>query len=278
MTEQGTSLANCASGICHANGIDIHFLRTGGDKPPVVALHGLTGSGACLLPLARTLERDFDVILPDARGHGKSSTPVRGYSYTELAADVVGLVEKLELDAPVLLGHSMGGLTATVVACLPRSTLSGLVLVDPTFISSKWQREVFESDVAAGYRQLLISERGDLIARAHQRSPHRSAEIINLLVDARLKTSLEAFEVLTPPNPDYRELIRLVRVQTLLVIGESGVVSLDTAKELQHLNSAVRTEIIANVGHGIPYDKPSQLGAAVLSFLRKLEGFGIEAA
>lgn len=98
------------SGRCQANGIDIHFLRTGGDKPPLVALHGLIGSGACLSPLARTLEADFDVILPDARGHGRSSAPASGYSYPELAADVIGLIEKLELDAPILLGHSMGGL------------------------------------------------------------------------------------------------------------------------------------------------------------------------
>ncbi|WP_246779671.1 alpha/beta fold hydrolase [Rhizobium sp. BK313] len=109
MAKYGTSLANCTSGRCQANGIDIHFLRTGGDKPPLVALHGLIGSGACLSPVARTLKGDFDVILPDARGHGQSSGPVSGYSYPELAADVIGLIEKLALDQPILLGHSMGG-------------------------------------------------------------------------------------------------------------------------------------------------------------------------
>ena len=120
MAEYGTSLANCTSGRCQANDIDIHFLRTGGDKPPLVALHGLIGSGACLSPVARTLKGDFDVILPDARGHGQSSGPVSGYSYPELAADVIGLIEKLALDQPILLGHSMGGLTAAVVALRTR--------------------------------------------------------------------------------------------------------------------------------------------------------------
>lgn len=270
MTGYGTSLANCTSGRCQANGIDIHFLRTGGAKPPLVALHGLIGSGACLSPLARTLEGDFDVILPDARGHGQSSAPASGYSYPELAADVIGLIEKLELDAPILLGHSMGGLTAAVVASLLGSVISGLVLVDPTFISPEWQRQVFESDVAAEHGQLLALARSDLLAQARQRNPHRSAEVIQHLVDARLQTSLDAFQVLRPPNPDYRKLLRLVRAPTLLVIAERGILSLDTAKELQRLNPLVRPELISNVGHGLPYDEPSRLGEVVLSFLRRL--------
>jgi len=278
MTGHGTSLANCTRGSCQANGIDIHFLRTGGDKPPLVALHGLIGSGACLWPLARALEADFDVILPDARGHGRSSTPASGYSYPELAADVIALIEKLRLDAPIVLGHSMGGLTAALVASLLGSALSGLVLVDPTFISPEWQRTAFESDVAAEHGQLLTLARSDLLVRARQRSPHRSAEMLELLVDARLQTSLSAFEVLTPPNPDYRELVRRIRVPTLLVIGERGVVSLETAEELQRLNPLVCPELMADVGHGLPYDEPGRLGAIVLSFLQGRATFGKEAA
>ena len=273
-----TSLANCASGRCQSNGVDIHFLRTGGNKPPLVALHGLIGSGACLSPLASTLEGDFDVILPDARGHGQSSAPASGYSYSALAADVIGLIEKLELDAPILLGHSMGGLTAALVASLPASVLSGLVLVDPTFISPEWQREAFASGVADEHRQLLTLARSDLLVRARERSPHRSAGMIDHLVDARLQTCLSAFEILTPPNPDFRELVLRFRVPTLLVLGERGVVSLETAKELQRLNPLVCLELITDVGHGLPYDEPSRVGEAVLSFLRRLRTFGNDPA
>src|SRR5690606_26745929 len=97
-------------------GISVSYRRRSGEgKPPVVALHGLIGSGACLLPLARVLA-GFDVILPDARGHGESSAPEAGYRYTDLAGDVAGLIEELKLEAPILVGHSMGGMTAAVVA------------------------------------------------------------------------------------------------------------------------------------------------------------------
>src|SRR5204862_4623788 len=94
-------------GDCEANGTRIHYVRAGGPKPPLVMLHGLMGSGACWTPVARALEDHFDVVLPDARGHGGSSAPERGYGYDDHAADVVGLVRGLALDRPVLLGHSM---------------------------------------------------------------------------------------------------------------------------------------------------------------------------
>lgn len=257
-----------ATGNCHVDGVDIHYIRTGGDLPPLVALHGLLGSGACLAPLARSLESSFDVVLLDARGHGKSSAPSKGYLYSDLAGDVAGLVKELKLQAPILLGHSMGGMTAAVAAANLGPSIAGLVLVDPTFISPEWQREVFESDIAGDHRRSLMSERAELLAQARLRHPARSAEVQECLVDARLQTSLSAFEVLTPPNPDYCELVKHISAPILLVIGDRGVVSLETAGKLRALNPLLRYETIADVGHGIPYDKPAQLGAAILPFLR----------
>ena len=201
MTYDGPSTANWISGVCEANGIDIHYLRTGGDKPPLISLHGLTGSGACWTPLARALERDYDVVMPDARGHGKSSAPLHGYMYRDHASDVISLIEALGLTASVLLGHSMGGMTAAVVASQLGSAIRGVILADPTFISPQWQREVHESDVIEQHRQLLSANRSDLLAQLRLRHPHRSSEIVELITDARLRTQIPAFEVLTPPNP-----------------------------------------------------------------------------
>jgi N-formylmaleamate deformylase len=135
-------MTNWIRGDCEASGINIHYLRTGGDKPPLIALHGLTGSGACWSALARALEGEYDVIMPDARGHGKSSAPLHGYLYRDHASDVIGLIEALGLAAPVLLGHSMGGMTAAVVASEVSTAIRGVVLADPTFLSPERQREV----------------------------------------------------------------------------------------------------------------------------------------
>ncbi|RKG72947.1 alpha/beta hydrolase [Corallococcus exercitus] len=258
-------------GVHETNGINLHYLRTGGAHPPVVLLHGLMGSGACWTPLARVLEGAFDVVMPDARGHGGSSAPHQGYRYDDHASDVVGLIRGLELSRPVLLGHSMGGMTAAVVASRGTAGLRGLVLVDPTFLSPERQREVHGSDVAEQHRRALGLLKSDLVAQARARNPRRSPELIELLAEARLKTRMGAFDVLTPPNPEYRDVVSAIDVPTLLVIGDSSpVVTLEMATELRSLNPRVRIEQVQDASHGLPYDQPERLGAVVASFLREL--------
>lgn len=231
------------TGICEANGTNIHYLRTGGSKPPLVLLHGLTGSGACWTPLARALEVEYDVVMPDGRGHGNSSAPLHGYRYEDHAGDVVGLIRMLGLSAPILLGHSMGGMTAAVVASQVAAVIRGVVLVDPTFLSPQRQREVRDSDVADQHRHVLRLDKGNVLAQLQIRYKHRSSEIVELLAEARLQTRMSAFDVLTPPNPEYLHLVSTIDVPALLVIGDTGaVVSPETAIELQSLNSRLRVE------------------------------------
>ena len=256
--------------VCEANGIRIHYLRTGGSRPPVVLLHGLMGSGACWTPLARALESDFDVVMPDARGHGDSSAPPHGYRYDDLASDVVGLIGSLELARSVLLGHSMGGMTAAVVASRNAGLLRGVVLVDPTFLSPERQREVAESDVAEQHQKALALSKADLVMQARARHPQRAPEIVELQAEARLKTSLGAFDVLTPPNPAYRDVVRAIDVPSLLVIGDSPVVTLEMATELREHNPRVRVAEVENAGHGLPFEQPARLAEVVAAFLHQL--------
>ena len=256
---------------CQANGIDVHYLRTGGDKPSVVLLHGLMLNGACWTPLARVLEVDYDVVMPDARGHGNSSTPKHGYRYDDLAADVISLIDALRLPNPVLLGHSMGGMTAAVVANRNPKRLRGLVLADPTFLSPQRQHEVHKSDLTDQHRRILNRPAEDLLSEMQDRHCHRSREIIELFVQARLQTSIHAFEVLTPPNPDYMELINTLDIPSLLVIGDVGsVVTYDKATELARLNHHLKVVQITEASHSIPYDQPERFAVIVQNFLRSV--------
>ena len=91
------------------NDVTIGYVRTGRDRPPALLLHGLMGAGATWTPVARLLEAELDVVMPDARGHGRSSAPSAGYRYSDLADDVIGLIEDLPVNAPLLVGHSMAG-------------------------------------------------------------------------------------------------------------------------------------------------------------------------
>lgn len=255
-------------GICKANGIDIHYLRTGDYKPPVILLHGLMLNGACWTPLAQALKENYDVIMPDARGHGHSSIPDHGYSYDNLATDVLSLIDTLKLDNPVLLGHSMGGMTAAVVASRIPKRLRGLILVDPTFLTPLRQREVHESHIADQHRQILNRSKEDYLAEIRVRHSHRSQEVIELFAEARFQTSIHAFEILTSPNPDYAQLIKTLNVPCLLVVGDIGaVISIEMATELAQLNQHLEVVQIAGTGHAVPFDQPERFATVVKIFL-----------
>lgn len=148
--------------------------------------------------------------------------------------------------------------------------IRGVILVDPTFLNSQRQREVHESDVVEQHRRLLMAKKGDVLAQLRMRHPHRSSELIELLAEARLQTRIQAFDVLTPPNPEYHELVSTIHVPILLVIGDNSVVSLESARELQNLNPHLRVEQIQDAGHGLPYDQPDRFEAVVRSFLRSV--------
>src|SRR5439155_11984508 len=90
-------------------------------------------NGRCWTRVARDLESDYDVIMPDARGHGLSDAPATGYSSTDHAADLAGLIGALGLQRPAVGGHSMGaGTTLRLIADYP-SLASCAVLEDPGF-------------------------------------------------------------------------------------------------------------------------------------------------
>jgi N-formylmaleamate deformylase len=119
------------------DGVKIHYTRTGdGSKPPLVLLHGFSDNGLCWLPVARDLEADFDVILPDARGHGHSARVLPGETAAkdqpiDMVADTAGLIRALGLNRPILGGHSMGANTSSQVGARFPDLMRALVLEDP---------------------------------------------------------------------------------------------------------------------------------------------------
>ncbi len=259
--------------ICETNGINIHYARTGEGKPTLVLLHGLAANGACWTGLAHFLEKEYDIILPDARGHGESSVPDSGYRYEDHANDVIGLINSLRLPPPVLLGHSMGGMTAAVVASRSPKLLRGLILADPTFLSIKVQREIHDSDVAEQHRRILGESLEELVTDLKRRHPDRSSDIIEIIARARLQTSMAAFDILTPPNPDFKKLVSAIDVPSLLVFGNKGVVSTVVAEELQRLNPRFQVARMPEVGHGLHYDQPERFAAVIRSFIQSIGTF-----
>ncbi len=118
-------------GYVIANGIRIHYWRTGGDKPPMVMAHGSSDDGLCWTNLARELEDRFDLILADARGHGLTDPPTRSDPPDVQAEDLAGLIRELKLEKPIVMGHSMGSAAAAMFAAKYPDVPRAVILEDP---------------------------------------------------------------------------------------------------------------------------------------------------
>ncbi len=99
-----------------ANNIRQHFYRTGGDKPPLLLLHGFNEYGLTWLHVAGELEHDYDIVMLDARGHGHSDGIATGFSTPLLVEDVAEAMRVLKLDCPRIIGLSQGGTTVLHLA------------------------------------------------------------------------------------------------------------------------------------------------------------------
>jgi pimeloyl-ACP methyl ester carboxylesterase len=257
-------------GRVQANGIETYYRRTGGERPPVVLLHGITDNGACWTRLARDLEADYDLIMPDARGHGRSAVPEAGYRSEDRAADAVALIAALGLDRPVVLGHSMGGLTAALVAADAPERIRGAILEDPAFISPEGWASPMLTEWRAQHQVALAWSDAEMIASGRAEHPGWPDEIFPAWARAKLETSLHAFDWFVLPPTDFHAVVARIGVPTLLVTGEpslGAVVPAAVAAELGARNPLLRVAHVPGAGHCIRYEQPEQYTAVVRAFL-----------
>lgn len=151
------------TGTVVANGIGIHYFEAG-DGDPILMAHGMYDDGRRWIPLGSDLADRYRVIAYDARGHGQSDAPTAGYDIENRVADLVGLVEGLALQAPILLGHSMGAATCAWAAATYPKLPRGLVLVDPAWFREKPSFDLDEtrSVVRRRIRELSSKSRREL--------------------------------------------------------------------------------------------------------------------
>jgi pimeloyl-ACP methyl ester carboxylesterase len=113
-----------------ADDITLHYVQWGEQGAPIVCIHGLTANAFCFQSYADELAADHRVIAYDLRGRGDSDKLEEGYSIPIHAADLSALIDELDLECPILIGHSLGALIALYFAAHYPDKLSKLVLVD----------------------------------------------------------------------------------------------------------------------------------------------------
>jgi len=268
------------SGDVVANGLRIHYHRTGGEHPPLVLSHGATDSGLCWTRLALALQGDYDVIMPDARGHGQSEEPRDGYASEARAADLAAFIQQLGLDRPAVGGHSMGAQTTfTLLANFP-GVARCAILEDGVFRPRDVPRSEADRMAFAARARALIDERAavgrdGLIARCRAEHPEWDEVEFGPWADAKLALRPSFAAVRGPERRDWWEVLPAVTEPMLLITADperGGIVTPETAAEMAGIQPLARVVRIRNAGHNVRREQFDAYLAAVRAFLADAVG------
>jgi esterase len=267
------------------NRMRFHYLDWGvKGRPPIIFLHGgglnaHTWDVVCLM-----LRRQYYCLALDQRGHGDSEwEPTSDYSHDSQVQDVHGFIEKLELERPLLVGHSMGGFAAIGYAIAYAAKLSGLVLVDIgpeiSMDGSKRIRDFVTQD-------RVLDSVDAFVERAMAFNPRRNPTLLrrSLLHNLR-KLPNGKYTWKHDPNrmsPDFAKerIERAAQIQrdihriscpTLIMRGERSDVFTDAnaANFAESLPNG-RWLKIENAGHTIQGDNPAGLLNALQPFVKEI--------
>ncbi len=265
------------SGFVEANGIRLHYTRTNGEKPPLVLAHGVTDAGPCWTAVAEALAPEYDTVMVDARGHGYSDAPERGYGPVEQAGDLAGVITALELERPAILGHSMGAATALVLAGTYPDVPGAVLLEDPPAWWTSWASTpaARERHVAMRERALNLKRktREELIAGQRAEQPGWSDAELEPWGDAKPRFSPSVLSVLAEDNAanvDWPTILSRVTCPALLIIGDperGAIVSDENAAALKALVPHLQIAHVPEAGHNIRRDQFGHYIEVVRGFL-----------
>lgn len=250
-------------------GVRMHVEARGPvDAPALVLLHGYSDSGFSFSRIMPLLPADRRIIVPDLRGHGRSSQPPADYGMDVLASDVLALLDVLDVESAVVLGHSMGSLVAQRIASLAPERVEALVLVGSApSIHGLAGLEEFRVAVDA-----LVEPVHEEFVRAFQEST------IVRPVPPEFMDRVVA-ESLRLPARVWRELLMgmveapvvapgEIRARTLVLWGtEDGVFGRDQQDRLLELIPGARLRAFDGVGHAPHWEVPRRSAAELAAFL-----------
>ena len=188
----------------HANGRNFHYQQAG-EGPDVVLIHGVTGDLSIwfLCQAMGVLGRSFRVTAYDLRGHGYSDVPASGYTSADQAGDTIAIMDALEIDRAMLVGHSFGGVIAMHAAVLHPDRIEGVVLSDPCFPALRHLEDVSRWGHWQNFRE-EAAQAGVTLSDEHWYDLGRFFDQVLHLDDERMLKFRQAVGL-----PGFNRLIRL---------------------------------------------------------------------
>lgn len=240
---------------------------------PVLFISGLSGFAAFWRDQVAAFANNFDVITHDHRGIGQSDLTRSGFTVDRMAADVIGLMDALEIERAHIVGHSTGGAIAQTLAIEHPGRLASVVLSASWTKPDAYFRRLFalRKDILlrlgpSAYVQAntLFLYPSGWVARNNERLRQQEAQSLAVFPPTEVAASrIDAILAF-----DRTDSLSRIRTPTLVVGAEDDIVTpAYFSEELARLIPGAEIKIFPRGGHGFTQVRAREFNQAVLPFL-----------
>jgi non-heme chloroperoxidase len=266
----------------NSSSIDLYYEDQGSGQP-IVLIHGYPLSGRAWDKQVPVLaEAGYRVITYDRRGFGKSSQPLNSYDYDTFAADLHALIEALDLDDAILIGHSMG--TGEVVRYLGThgsSRVSKAILVSPIqpfLLQTEDNADGLPPDLFAGFAETALADTPAWMT-GFLENFYNYDQLGGTLVSeqalqaswniATAASSTAAVACIATWETDFRDDLPKIDVPVLIVQGDADRILPfpKTGKRLPGMIEHAKLIVIEGGPHAIAWTHAERVNSALLEFI-----------
>ncbi len=240
---------------------------SGSSQPPILFLHGgfLRSSSGLYDELLELLAERYTVYALDLRGHGASADAWPGWSLEALADDIPAFSHALELDSPVLIGHSLGAFTSLYAAIRHPGMFTALCLLSPGPANPTLDPvNALDFLIEHGHDRHVLNEG---ISRMFVRPPGR---MLDVMLDAITLIDKEVFRALKRQNAQISidDRLKEVSAPVLIICGErDNVVPASKQHDIARKVQCSKEVIFSTEGHMLPNERPALVAREILAFL-----------
>lgn len=242
-----------------------------GQGTPVVFLHGFPFDHEIWQSVVPLVAKEARVILPDLRGHGRSPVPDGVYTMRQMAEDVVQLLDRLEIEKAVLVGHSMGGYVSLAFAHAYPGRLLGLGLVATQSAADNPEKRQSRLKLASSIkRRGMKPVVSDMLPKLTSRQ-----DLLPPLMEVMLRTSpVGAAGALKgmAERPDMTGLLAEIQAPALVLTGlDDQLLPLENVKMMAQMLPKGWLVEVPETGHMLMMEAPEKVAEALCQLVQMVK-------
>ena len=262
-----------------SDGTRIHydvFGRRGGE--PVLMLQGLGADSKGWLLQRGAIARRYKGIAVDNRGVGRSDRPAGPYDLAEMAGDAVAVLDAAGVESAHVMGASMGGILAQILAVTHPERVRSLVLACTACRQVPWRRELLEEWAAVAEAQgMRAFAQRNLRWLVGPRSLRRFWPAFGILGPLAVSASPHAFvaqaRAILAADDSLRFELANIGGPTLVIVGSQDILTpLADSEELASLIPGAELAVVRGGAHGFMVEHAGTFNRVVVDFLERAGG------